>query len=273
MKQVIVQLINVFYSITSEGITLRPKETTDILFDISLKIYKKEILGICGESGGGKTTLIKLIAGLILPVKGEIKIDHNISAIKNRPGKIQILFQNSFDSLNPYRNVKTVIDETIKISKNRKSNIDKEKEELFHLIGIEAALENRRGKELSGGERQKVALARLLAVKPKLLILDEPFSAQDIISQLNFLKILKRINRELGITIICVSHDLNMLKKLADRIVVLRNGRIVEIANTSILFKSPNHSYTKFLLRGEDFSLTEDEINSYNSKITSIDLS
>jgi len=102
--------------------------------------------------------------------------------------------------------------------------------------------------------------------------LDEPFSAQDVISQLNLLKVLKRINIELEITIICISHDLNMLKKLVHRLIVLQNGRIVESADTSKIFKSPKHPYTKFLLSAEDFSLSENDIHSYNSSNSSNDL-
>jgi len=265
MKKVLIQLNSVSYSTGKETLSFGANESADILFDISLKIYKKEILGICGESGGGKTTLIKLLAGLIKPVSGEIKVDHNLTATDKHPSRVQILFQNNADLLNPYRKVKTVVTEAIKLSKTKKGNVDKEKEKLFHMLGIQSDLENRRGNELSGGERQKVALARLLAVKPRVLILDEPFSAQDVISQLNFLKVLKRINEELELTIICISHDLNLLKKLAHRVMVLQNGRIVESADTSKIFNSPDHPYTKFLLRAEDYSLTEQEIHSFNS--------
>jgi len=264
MKKVIIQLKNVSYSTGNDNLNLGTKESANILFDISLKIYKKEILGICGESGGGKTTLIKLLAGIIKPTKGEMKVDHKITFVKNRPARIQILFQNNSDLLNPYRKVKAVIAEAIKLSKTKKENVDISKEKLFEMLDVKTALESRRGNELSGGERQKIALARLLAVKPKVLILDEPFSAQDVISQLNFLKVLKRINSDLEITIICISHDLNMLKKLTHRVIVLQNGRIVESANTLKIFNSPDHPYTKFLLRAEDFSLTENEIHSYN---------
>jgi ABC-type glutathione transport system ATPase component len=265
MKKVLIQLNSVSYSTGKETLSFGANESANILFDISLKIFKKEILGICGESGGGKTTLIKLLAGLIKPVSGEIKVDHNLTATDKHPSRVQILFQNNADLLNPYRKVKTVVTEAIKLSKTKKGNVDKEKEKLFHMLGIQSDLENRRGNELSGGERQKVALARLLAVKPRVLILDEPFSAQDVISQLNFLKVLKRINEELELTIICISHDLNLLKKLAHRVMVLQNGRIVESADTSKIFNSPDHPYTKFLLRAEDYSLTEEEIHSFNS--------
>ena len=266
MKKVIIQLKDVCYSTSKETINFGAIESADILFDISLKIYKNEILGICGESGGGKTTLIKLLAGIIKPVSGEMKVDHNITPTNNRPSRIQILFQNNADLLNPYRKVKAVVTEAIKLSKTKNDIVNKEKEKLFHMLGIQSDIENRRGNELSGGERQKVALARLLAVKPSVLILDEPFSAQDVISQLNFLKVLKRINNELNLTIICISHDLSMLKKLAHRVIVLQKGRIVESADTSKLFNSPDHPYTKFLLRAEEYSLTKEEIQSYNSE-------
>ena len=215
------------------------------------------------------TGLIKLLAGIIKPVNGEIKVDHNITTINNSPSKIQILFQNNADLLNPYRKIKSVITEAIRLSKTKKDHVDKQKEKLFHMLGIQSELENRRGNELSGGERQKIALARLLAIKPRVLILDEPFSAQDVISQLNFLNVLKRINNELKLTIICISHDLNMLKKLAHRVIVLQNGRIVESADTLKVFNSPDHPYTKFLLRAEDFLLTYDEIHSFDSNDTS----
>jgi len=271
MKKVIIQLKEVSYSTGNENLTLSTRESTDILFDISLKIYKKEILGICGESGGGKTTLIKLLAGIINPTKGEMKVDHKISFTKNRPSRTQILFQNNSDLLNPFRKVKALVDEAIKLSRTKKENFEKEREKLYDMLGITTVLDGRRGNELSGGERQRIALARILAVKPKVLILDEPFSAQDVISQLNLLKVLKRINIELEITIICISHDLNMLKKLVHRLIVLQNGRIVESADTSKIFNSPKHPYTKFLLSAEDFSLSENDIHSYNSSNSSND--
>jgi len=101
----------------------------------------------------------------------------------------------------------------------------------------------------------------LLAVNPKVLILDEPFSAQDVTSQLNLVKVLKRLNEEFGVTMICISHDLKILRKFTHRVIVLQNGRIVEIEDTSKIFTSPEHPYTKFLLRAEEFSLTEEEIH------------
>ena len=109
--------------------------------------------------------------------------------------------------------------------------------------------------ELSGGEQQRVALARVLAVKPELLILDEPFSAQDAESQLNFLKLFKKINKNYGIAIICIAHNMSILKKLCDDIIIMYKGKIVEKGNTDTIFSEPAHSYTKFLLKADSLNL------------------
>ena len=122
-------------------------------------------------------------------------------------------------------------------------------------------LGNRKGYELSGGEQQRAALARLLAVNPKLLILDEPFSAQDIESQLNLVNLFKKINKEFNITILCISHDLNILRKLVNRVLIIKEGEIVESGKTEEILKNPSHSYTKFLLRAESYELKYDEIH------------
>ena len=123
---------------------------------------------------------------------------------------------------------------------------------------------NRRGLGLSGGERQRIALARLLAVKPKVLILDEPFSAQDITSQINFVMLLKKINEEMGITIICISHDLKILRNLAHKIIILKEGKVVETGSTEDVFNNPQNSYTRFLLSAESLKLNYDELHNRN---------
>ena len=203
-----------------------------------------------------------MIAGIIKPTRGELILNKKLTSINNNPKAIQILFQNNSDLVNPYRKVGDVIDEAIKLSGTININIAKMKAKLFETLNINQELTERRGYELSGGERQRVALARLLAVKPRVLILDEPFSAQDVTSQLNFVEVLKLLNEEFGVTMICISHDLKILRKFTRKVIVLQNGRIVEIAATSKIFTSPEHPYTKFLLRAEDFSLTEEEIHS-----------
>ncbi len=261
MKEELIQLKNISYSVEDEQLSLSKGMTADILFDISFTLYEEEVLGICGESGGGKSTLAKLIAGIIKPTNGELILHKKLSANKNNPKAIQILFQNNSNLINPYRKVDAVIDEAIKLSGTSNKSITERKALLFETLNINKELTERRGYELSGGERQRVALARLLAVNPKVLILDEPFSAQDVTSQLNLVKVLKRLNEEFGVTMICISHDLKILRKFTHRVIVLQNGRIVEIEDTSKIFTSPKHPYTKFLLRAEEFSLTEEEIH------------
>jgi len=261
MKEELIQLKNVSYSVKDEQFSLSKGTTADILFNISFSSCEEEVLGICGESGGGKSTLAKLIAGIIKPTNGELILNKKLSVNKNNPKAIQILFQNNSNLINPYRKAGDIIDEAIKLSSTNNTNITERKVKLFETLNINRELTDRKGYELSGGERQRVALARLLAVNPKVLILDEPFSAQDVTSQLNFVKVLKRLNEEFGVTMICISHDLKILRKFTHRVIVLQNGKIVEIADTSKIFTSPEHPYTKFLLRAEEFSLSEEEIH------------
>jgi peptide/nickel transport system ATP-binding protein len=265
MKEELIKVVNVSYSVDDEQLSLSKGKTVDILFDMNFSVYEGEVLGICGESGGGKSTLAKLIAGIIKPVKGEVVLNEKLIADKFQPKEIQILFQNNSDLLNPYRRVNSIIDEAIQLSGTKKENIAPRKAKMFDTLGIDSTLAQRKGFELSGGERQRVALARLSAVNPKVLILDEPFSAQDITSQLNLLSVLKKINEEFDVTMICISHDLKILRKFAHRVIVLQNGKTVEIGETAKIFNSPEHPYTKFLLSAEEFSLTGEEIHSFKS--------
>lgn len=264
MTEKLIELKNIFYSAESDNLSLSKKESTDILFDVSFSVNEKEIIGICGESGGGKSTLAKLVAGIIRPTKGELVLNNIISFQKNKPQEIQILFQNSSDLINPYRKINTIINEALKLAGAKKEDIEIEKNKLVGMININLALLNRRGLGLSGGERQRIALARLLAVKPKVLILDEPFSAQDITSQINFVKLLKKINKEMGVTIICISHDLKILRNLAQKIIILKEGKVVETGTTEDVFNNPQNSYTRFLLSAESLELSYDELHNSN---------
>ena len=264
MTEKLIELKNISYSAGNDNLSFSRKGITDILFDISFTVNEKEVLGICGESGGGKSTLAKLIAGIIKPTKGEIILNSEITPKKNRPNEIQILFQNSSDLINPYRKINIIINEALKLAGAKKEFAETEKKKLIETIDINTALLDRKGLGLSGGERQRIALARLLAVKPKVLILDEPYSAQDITSQINFVKLLKRINEDLGVTIICISHDLKILRNLVQRTIILKEGRIVESGTTEEVFNNPQDSYTRFLLSAESLKLSYDEIQSRN---------
>jgi ABC-type dipeptide/oligopeptide/nickel transport system ATPase subunit len=230
-----------------------------ILSDISFELEKSLTLGIAGESGSGKTTLGKLLAGVLAPTKGKIIFNTNKQGIKISP--VQILFQNNGEIINPFRRVSDIVDEAVRLKSDRKEVVEK-RIKLFNALDFSKGLWDRKGFELSGGEQQRAALARLLAVEPELLIMDEPFSAQDPESQLNFLNLFKKIKSEFNITLICIAHNLKILRKLCDEIIIIYKGRLVEKGSTEEIFNSPKHPYTRFLLSSENYNLTYDELKS-----------
>ena len=259
MKEIL-KLENIYYSVSSSGKAFAKKNTFNIIDDINLNINYGEILGISGESGGGKTTLAKVIAGVIKPSKGKLAWDDDALSGNSDISPVQILFQNHGEILNPYRKIEDIINEALKIQKYNPEAIKRKKEEILNSLNISTDITKRRGYELSGGEQQRAALARLLAVNPKMLILDEPFSAQDVESQLNLLKLFQKINGKLKLTMLCVSHDLNILRKLADRIVIIQKGKVVEEGSTEEVFNNPAHDHTKYLLKAKNLSLTLSEL-------------
>jgi len=248
---------NISYSVEVKE---EKKRLFDILKNVSFEVEQGEIIGICGESGGGKSTLAKVIAGLIKPDSGKIILDSKFEKVRRRGSPIQILFQNHGEVLNPFRKVQSIINEALKISGMDDRKLPNEREKVLISVGFPEELYDRRGMELSGGEQQRAALARLLAVKPILLILDEPFSAQDVESQLNLVKLFKQLNKEFNLTMICISHDLRILRNLASRIIILKDGEIVESGITKEVFDNPLKDYTKFLLSAESLELTYEEI-------------
>jgi len=257
----ILRLENICYSVTTSGKRFTKKSMVNILESINLNINYGEVLGISGESGGGKTTLAKVIAGVIKPSQGKLVWNNDVLSENSGSSPVQILFQNHGEILNPYRKIENIINEALKIQKYDPELIKSKKEEILSSLNISADITKKRGYELSGGEQQRAAFARLLTANPKLLILDEPFSAQDVESQFNLLKLFKKINVELNLTIFCVSHDLNILRKLADRIVIIQKGRVVEEGSTEKVFNNPVHDHTKYLLKAKNLSLTLSELN------------
>lgn len=216
---------NISYSVKRNSFFGKRSEKK-IIENISFEVEKNEIIGVAGPSGGGKTTLAKLVAGILEPTAGEI-IKHFPETENHATNSIQMLFQNSEEIVNPFRKVKDVLIEALQLKKGKSISNEKRLSELLTSVNIEESSLEKYCLQLSGGQRQRVALARLLAVEPEILILDEPFSAQDVQSQLNLLLLLKKINAEKGITLICISHQANVLNKLTERIIHINEGKMV----------------------------------------------
>jgi peptide/nickel transport system ATP-binding protein len=215
-----------------------------ILKNISIELAKNSITGLIGESGCGKTTLAKIIAGIITPVSGTIAIQKGTN--------IQLLFQNSEELIHPYRKIINLLND---VSKD-KSEVDA----ICGTLGIETKLLGQKGISLSGGERQRVGLARILLKKPDLILLDEPFSAQDNDSQQQLIDLFRTINKEYNSSLLLISHNIEPVKKLAGEVIVMHKGRIVESGDALSVFNNPMHPYTQFLLKAESYSLTKDEM-------------
>jgi peptide/nickel transport system ATP-binding protein len=231
-----------------------------ILKNISFQLERGKILGIAGESGSGKTTLAKVIAGIVPFSSGKVIFNLSGELRKTKISPVQILFQNNSEILNPFRKINEIIEEALLIKIKNKNDIKAEKGKLLDSVNFPEELWNRKGFELSGGEQQRAALARILAVKPEILILDEPFSAQDAGSQLNLLNLFKEINKVYGMTTICIAHNLSILKKLCDEIIIMYKGEIVENGSVEKIFSGHNNAYTNFLVKADSFDLSYEEL-------------
>lgn len=243
-NEILLELKEISFSVNLKGII------QDILKNINLRIFKSEIFGLTGESGSGKTTLGKIISGLEKPTCGQKFFNGEEFVEIQREHKIQLLFQNYYDSFDPLQKIDSAFNEFLKINNTIEEDGFKEKKFVLDLVGLSEDLIKRFPNQLSGGQLQRLALARFLLLKPELLILDEPFASQDVASIVNFIKILKRINEEQKITIICIAHDIPVLIKLCNRIGFMKEGEIVEIISidNSGLINIPSMGYSRYLL-------------------------
>ncbi|KPU42545.1 glutathione import ATP-binding protein GsiA [Oxobacter pfennigii] len=239
--------------------------------DIDLKIFKGEVVGIVGESGCGKSTLVNTILNLYEPTSGDVIFDgKNIFKLDKRELKktrkdIQIVFQDPYWSLNPRWLVKDIISEPVKVHERLNGKgLLKRVEELLELVGLSKDSAFKYPHEFSGGQRQRIAIARALAVNPRLVVLDEPTSSIDIVSQSQILELLQDLRRRLGLTNILISHDLSVVNYMADKIIIMYLGKIVEYGDAGEVFKNPLHPYTKALFN----SIPTLSSNGMNSLVT-----
>ncbi|MBY0381366.1 MAG: dipeptide ABC transporter ATP-binding protein [Xanthobacteraceae bacterium] len=222
---------------------------------VSFSVDRGETLALVGESGCGKSTLSRLILRLIDPDFGQISFEgRDVLALDARSlrafrREVQIVFQDPYASLNPRMTVRQILAEPLNLhGLGKPGDRQKRVEELLSLVGLPARFADRFPHEFSGGQRQRVAIARALAVEPKLIVCDEPVSALDVSIRSQVLNLLRDLQDRLGLTYIFVSHDLAVVKHIADRVAVMNLGQIVEIADSQSLFKMPFHPYTRALL-------------------------
>jgi len=227
----------------------------EALKPISFSLYPGETLGIVGESGSGKSTLAKTLVFLDPPDSGELmwlgKVvnPRNKLQINSLRKKIQFIFQDPFAALHPYKTVGSALDEVLWVheSKNNKKN-NYRVEELLDQVGLSFKYANRYPHELSGGQRQRIVIARALAVKPEVLICDESVAALDISVQAQILNLLNDLKSNLKLSFLFISHDLAVVKYMSDRVMVMKDGKLIEIQESDALYESPNKKYTQKLV-------------------------
>lgn len=219
---------------------------------VDVEIERGEALALVGESGSGKSTLARALAGLQRPDEGQIRLDGRLlSARRSRADhrKIQMVFQDPYSSLNPRMTVGGMLHELLRVHHVVPGNeVESYTRELLGLVGLSEEAIHAYPRQFSGGQRQRVAIARALALRPEVLIADEPVSALDVSVQATILNLLQDLRAELGLTLLLISHNLAVVRHLCDRIAVMYLGRIIEVAPTETLFARPRHPYTVGLL-------------------------
>ena len=215
------------------------KQGRQVLKDISLEVKENEILGLVGESGCGKSTLSKVILGFLKPSQGEIH---------HETQNPQMIFQDPASSLNPSKKISWILEEPLRMQKIPKEGRRKQVLEMAERVGLSQEQLNRYPRELSGGQRQRVSIAAALIQGSKFIIADEPVSALDVTIQRQIMELMVKLQEEMQLSILFISHDLNVVYQMCDRVLIMKDGKILEEGKTEELFQNPKESYTKQLL-------------------------
>jgi oligopeptide/dipeptide ABC transporter ATP-binding protein len=235
--------------------TGRPARTMRAVDGLTLSIASGETLGLVGESGSGKTTVGRTLVGLVPPTAGRLLHDGEDLSTLGRtdrdqlPRRIQMVFQDPYASLNPRFTVGRTLAEVLLFHRIvPRHAVEAEVGRLMGLVGLAPALAERYPRHLSGGQRQRVGLARALAVRPAVLVLDEPVAALDVSIQAQVLNLLQDLRRELDLTMLFIAHELGVVRYVSDRVAVMYLGRIMETGTATEIFASPRHPYTQSLI-------------------------
>jgi oligopeptide transport system ATP-binding protein len=242
------------FPVRGRGLTRRQVGEVHAVCDVSFDLYPRETLGLVGESGCGKTTTARVLLNLQPATSGTVRYQGteltrvSRKAMQRLRRELQIVFQDPYASLDPRLPVNEIVAEPLRIHRCYRGTGRAEVRELLRLVGLKPEHGNRFPHEFSGGQRQRIGIARALALRPRVLILDEPVSALDVSIQAGVLNLLADLQSELGLSYLFVSHDLSVVRHVANRIAVMYLGRIVETGTTGQLFGAPAHPYTQALI-------------------------
>ncbi len=232
-----------------------PRQFVHAVNGVNLRIQSGETLGIVGESGCGKSTLGRLMLRLLEPTRGAVWFDgENLQALggvalRRKRREAQIIFQDPYGSLNPRMRVGAIVGEGLEIHNLAKGEEKKRRVlELLDRVGLRADAYDRYPHEFSGGQRQRVGIARALAVQPRLIVADEPVSALDVSIQAQIVNLLQDLQEELGLTYVFIAHDLRVVEHISHRVAIMYLGKIVELAESTEIYRNPRHPYTRALL-------------------------
>ncbi|CAB4839350.1 MAG: ATP-binding cassette domain-containing protein [Actinobacteria bacterium] len=244
-----------FFPAKEGGIFSKVKGEVRAVDGVNITVARGETVGLVGESGCGKTTVGRTVMKLYEPTSGEIIFDgedithFSRKEMKHVRSKMQMIFQDPFSSLNPRHTVGSIISSSYTIHGiDPEGGVEHAVRELLQLVGLNPEHINRFPHEFSGGQRQRIGIARALALKPKLIVADEPVSALDVSIQAQVVNLLDDLQKEFGLSFLFVAHDLSIVQHISDRVVVMYLGKVMEMAPTRELFENPRHPYTKALL-------------------------